>query len=173
MREIDQLNKNLEAWCARQGIFGIGFCAGLDYQYGIKTHDVYYAVVESEATTQIDLDFEQFFYEYGCEWEVGVGILSLVHEIAHHMTFLSLSEDEIIESDMIKSDPSCSNDAYWHTPVEFIANIWAIDFINQHIDAVAELSEIMNEGFHQIYGSHELDEVVDMLNEIAEMEEDE
>ena len=175
---VDQLNHDLAAWCARQGILGIEFAAGLDYAYEIKSRKVVYAIVEKASDDFVEKDFAQFLHEYGCEHEVGIGILSLLHEIGHHMTYHYLSEKELNDS---KWDKMClefvdvyyekehyaQNMMYWHTPVEFVANIWAIDFVNQHIEAVRELQDILMAGFQEIYGSDEINDFIDELNEIA------
>ena len=181
---VDRLNKNLEVWCARQGILGINFEAGLDYTYEIKSHKVIYAIIEKASDDFVEKDFAQFLYEYGCEREVGIGILSLLHEIGHHMTYFSLNEKELVDSEW---DKMClefasgyyeqnhynHNIIYWHTPVEFVANVWAIDFVNEHIEAVKELQSILTTGFNEIYSDDEINTLIDSLNEIAEMEEDE
>ena len=182
MLGIEELNYELAAWCARQGILGIDFNAGLDYAYETKTRKVIYAVVEKNGDDFVENDFAQFLYEYGCEYEVGIGILSILHEIGHHMTYAYLSEKELNDSEWDKmclefvdvyyeKDHYNQNMIYWHTPIEFVANIWAIDFVNQHIDAVKELQDILIAGFNKIYSSDEIDEFIDELNDIAEMEE--
>ena len=106
--------------------------------------------------------FEQFLYEYGMEY-IGfcAPMLALLHEIGHSKTVMCFDDEELlgfmfakffIDSDM---DPFDANIAYWEIPDEFSANMWLIDFVNNHFDEVGALCEIFN-----LYWDEFLEEVV-------------
>lgn len=89
--------------------------------------------------------FEQFLYEYGCDY-VGIPypILALIHELGHIATINNFSQTELKLFELAKefSHGESNHDwffHYWEMPDEFAATMWAVDFINEHIDAVEEL----------------------------------
>lgn len=94
--------------------------------------------------------FEQFLYEYGMEY-TGIydPVLCLLHELGHTRTIYNFSEKELQFFNFMKvmtEDERMENAEvmfqYWEMPDEFAANIWAINFINDYINKVAELCEI-------------------------------
>lgn len=129
---------------------GFGDCQ-IDYNdvfaYNYERHIVYIGIIEYE---DMKPWLEQFLYEYGLDY---VGILMpalcLLHELGHHKTNHYFSKAEIFECAFIKAlteDERESNIEnmfqYWEIADEFAANMWAIDFINEHIETVEELCQI-------------------------------
>lgn len=94
--------------------------------------------------------FEQFLYEYGLEY-TGIydPVLALLHELGHIMTLDQFSEKELRlfqlakfiteENRMVSSKVMFK---YWEIKDEFLANLWAIDFINNNIEKVEKLCQI-------------------------------
>ena len=93
--------------------------------------------------------FEQFLYEYGMEY-VGFDFYTLgfLHEIGHIFSYSNFSFIELVYCSMDKLFIDGSDDAfcYWEIDDEFAANVWAINFINEHIEAVEKLINIFLKG---------------------------
>ena len=74
--------------------------------------------------------------------------LAFLHELGHACTYNYFNDTEKLLYDLTKSfDPGESDmdflmGHYWMIPDEFAANMWAIDFINNYIEAVKELCYI-------------------------------
>ena len=173
---LQRVEQALENWAIRNGLFGMKFHAGMDFQYEIASQTVLFPILETENETT-DIDFTQFFYEYGCEYDVSCFILSLFHEIGHHMTIASFSEEErdisLLDKGMIKwvVDHHERNYLYWMNDIEFAANVWAINFINTHMNVVKDLAETLKSSFAELYTDGQIYEIVDAFNEIALMED--
>jgi len=92
--------------------------------------------------------FEQFLYEYGCEYlGIPYPILAFLHECGHINTLNQFSPSELYLYQITKQFSHDENPYEWYTnywllPDEFAANIWVINFINTHIDEVEQLCDI-------------------------------
>lgn len=90
--------------------------------------------------------FEQFLYEYGCEYcGIPGPVLSFIHELGHFMTISNFSNEELWFCAFAKKFDHGGTDQeeffrYWEMPDEFAANMWAVDYINNHIDEVEDLT---------------------------------
>ena len=93
--------------------------------------------------------FEQFLYEYGMEY-VGFDFytLGLLHEIGHFFTIDNFSMEELVICRFEKLFIEDSDDAfdYWEINDELAANVWAVNFINEHIEVVEKLTNIFLKG---------------------------
>ena len=93
--------------------------------------------------------FEQFLYEYGLEY-TGIfdPVLAFFHELGHWATNEVFSDSEKmlfnIAKDFIDDRMENQNNMikYWEMPDEFAANIWAINYMNNHIEVVESLCQI-------------------------------
>ena len=116
-----------------------------DFGYDVANNTLQIGTIAHE---QIATWFEQFLYEYGMEY-YGIlhPVLSCIHEIGHYFTikYFSLEEQLMLElaKMFIDADSECEfMNKYWEIPDEFAANIWAVNFINSHIEAVEGLCYI-------------------------------
>ena len=89
--------------------------------------------------------FEQFLYENGCEYTgIPYPVLCFLHELGHVRTIDNFTQDELRICRFIKAYGEEEEDYeyfthYWMTPDEFAANMWAVSFINENIEAVEDL----------------------------------
>ena len=106
--------------------------------------------------------FEQFLYEYGCEYiDIPIPVLAFLHELGHHFTLSNFTDFELKFCEIIKGADIEGSDFdffyhYWELPDEFAANMWVVDFINNNIDDVNELSYIYWNGWKEIKNPLEL-----------------
>ena len=116
-----------------------------DFAYDIEQNTIIIGLEEYPLANKY---FQQFLYEYGLKYlDIDDDILSFLHELGHMVTLKSFSQTELKlfrfmkESDENDKDSQKKYYHYWSVPDEFAANIWAINFINAHIDAIGELCE--------------------------------
>lgn len=119
-----------------------------EYDFGYAVDDdmgIHCINIGVEANNAVGNYFEQFLYEYGCDY-VGIPypILAFIHELGHVSTLQNFSQFDLKLFELAKQFSHGESDhdwyfRYWEMPDEFEANMWAIDFINNHIDAVEEL----------------------------------
>jgi len=99
-----------------------------------------------------DINFEQFFYEYGCTLDGNNFVKSLLHEVGHYMTMSNFTQKEWNDdkktirenSKRFKKITIDVDYWYWELPTEFSANMWAINYINTHKDDVNDLITLCN-----------------------------
>lgn len=90
--------------------------------------------------------FEDFLLDNGCEYEnIPYPLLAFLHEVGHSQTIENFNEEELTWCSLMKESPVDPEDKkysvfkYWKIPDEWAANEWLINFVNQHITAVANL----------------------------------
>ena len=59
-------------------------------------------------------------------------IFSILHEVGHHVTLSTLSEDDLKWEYVIRTFGNLTNEEYFNLPSEDLANKWAIDYILNH-----------------------------------------
>ena len=113
-----------------------------DFSYDAAANKV---TVGKEYDVDVRVLFEQFLYEYGMEY-VGFDFqtLGILHEIGHFFTLGNFSMEELINCRFEKLFCEDDDDAfdYWEIDDEFAANVWVINFINEHIEAAEKLANI-------------------------------
>ena len=92
--------------------------------------------------------FEEFLVDHNLKWTgIMPPVLALLHEVGHSKTVYSLEYSERIMCRMLKDLLGPTNGSkeaafdYWNIRDEADANNWAVEFINNHIDAVTELHQ--------------------------------
>lgn len=145
MGRVHNFNKELSLWFNAHGITNLEFVEGEDFCYYHNQHVVQWGMFD---TPRVDANFKQFFYEYGLKYDdVHVFFLSLLHEVGHYMTLHQFS-DEVRDGDSAAKENRVSDGTidtdywYWELPTEFAANMWAINWMNENPDLMAELYEI-------------------------------
>lgn len=182
MDVIESFEYQLVKWLINNDITNIDVNLGVDFCYYKDTHIINYSLFLRETC---DREFRRFFYEYGCKHSVSVFTISFLHEVGHAMTLAVFTDEEcnnlidLVESaqEAIHLNPNVEEyfnlDWYWHMPHEFAANIWAINFINNHFDKVCELEEIVESNLDKIYADDEIvDALYKLLDRLKEIEDD-
>lgn len=100
---------------------------------------------------------DELFVDYckslGLVDKYSIDTLSFFHELGHFETLHTLTEEEEIESDVVKmfcATQEIESDenfmAYFTCPVETIATEWAVDFLNEN----SEICHIFDEAFQEV-----------------------
>lgn len=180
MDVIETFSYQLVKWLIDNDITNVDVDLGIDFGYYNDKHVIEYSLFTQD---HVDEEFARFFYEYGCEKNVSIFTMSFLHEVGHALTLSSFTKEEY-ESFMdtlemahkaVKLNPKAKEhfnlDWYWHMPHEFAANIWAIDFINNHFDKVCALEKIVKTNLDTIYGDNDI--VADLYQWLDQLNEEE
>ena len=171
MTAVEKFKTDLANWFNKNGFEDVGLCFGEDFAYVILDNGNFGVQVGVQAYPEVGRYFEQFLYEYGLDY-VGIfdPVLSLIHELGHNKTINCFDEVELALCDFAKHICCESEDehdwynSYWEVPDEFAANMWAIKFINEHVEAVKELCDIYANDWSAIFEETTMEE---LLNEVA------
>lgn len=133
---------------------------GEDFAYYDAKSLITYALI-------IPVDNDKWFFEYatslGLKYDCGNFILSFFHEIGHSETLHLLEDEEEEEIWKVKNNLTFEEfekskekaNIYFDLPDEKLATQWAVDYINENVGKVRELSnklEIAVNGFYKKYG---------------------
>ena len=84
--------------------------------------------------------------------------ISFLHELGHHETYELLEDDEIdfseSEKERIRATMESgheANMAYYYLPDEIIATQWAVNFMNEHTDAVIDMINRVSPKIYEFY----------------------
>ena len=149
MNTVNTFKSNMINWLCEIGLPNIEIDFEEDFGYAFDPdtgrHCINFGVVEYAETGKW---FEQFCYEYGCDF-VGIPapVMSFLHECGHAFTLASFSDQELWLCEFSKAFDHGESDhdwmiRYWEFPDEFAANVWVINFINEHIDLVEKLVNV-------------------------------
>ena len=156
---VHNFNKELSLWFNAHGITNLEFVEGEDFCYYHNQHVVQWGMFE---TPRLDANFRQFFHEYGLKDDnIHIFMLSLLHEVGHYMTLHYFSDEEINKDTVAKenrlSDRTIDTDYwYWELPIEFDANMWAINFINKNPDWMISLNRLCQGYLYQIFNDENI-----------------
>ena len=167
MGAAKQFQEELVKWLCKNNCSNTTIFFDSDFQYAIDNETNECAIGIGVFTSSEMLNwYKQFLYEYGgVQTSVLDIVLPFLHEVGHYFTFSNFDDFELMVFNMSKT-MTCENDShmtqeqYWLVPDEMAANVWAINFINTHPNAMEELNEI----FFMYWE--------DMIAEIIEQEED-
>lgn len=132
-REIDNiLNQYLSK-------FEVSVKAGTDFAYWYAEDVIEYAFVVSERMNNLFLNFAK---SQGLRYNVDIFLLSLYHELGHHLSYEDLDDVDVnysldVKASLTDSDADC--DIYFNLPDEIAATNWAIDYINENPEEIAGL----------------------------------
>lgn len=165
---IKDFNNELSLWFNKHGISNLEFVEGEDFCYYQNLHIVQWGVFENPKS---DIHFAQFLSEYGLEPRVDNFVISLLHEVGHYMTMHYFDknawDNDTAAKENVEGDGSIGIDYwYWELPIEFAANMWAINWANSHSKELKELT-ILCFKWLNIIGNDE-----DIMQAIADWQDD-
>lgn len=142
---MTNFEKALREWLKKNN-FNCDITFEDDFGYEWDTNILHIGVLGYE---NVGRWFEQFLYEYGMDY-VGIydPVLALIHELGHYSSLGDFEPEELMLLGFIKDldNERMSNqefmNEYWELPDEFAANMWAINFVNENIEAVEDLCNI-------------------------------
>lgn len=159
MKFISDFNRALSMWFNEHGVTNLEFVEGEDFCYYHGLHVVQWGMFDSGI---IDNHFQQFFYEYGLNYDdVSVFFLSLLHEVGHYMTLHYFSDDlranDIAAKECKLADGTIETSYwYWELPTEFAANEWAINWMNDNEDLFQDLYYLCMRHLEQIFNNENI-----------------
>ena len=158
MKLISEFNKSLSLWFNAHGITNLEFVEGEDFCYYPSLHTVQWGMLTAEKT---DNNFRQFFHEYGARGIDNTFIISLLHEVGHYMTIhyfdqIDLENDAVAKDNRLSDGTIDTNYWYWELPIEIAANMWAINWMNEHPAETQELYELCAESFEKIMSDEDI-----------------
>lgn len=133
-------------WLDKNGFNNLDVIDNDEFLYDYENHIIYMGVV----STSEGIWFQQFAYEYGIKsLEIIPDVLAFLHEIGHSLTIDAFDDQSLTQDSMVKNILAMDDNysyrhmcIYWELPTEFAANIWMINFVNNHIEAVQELCDM-------------------------------
>ena len=148
MTAVEKFKTDLTNWLNKNGFEDVNLCFGEDFECVIFDDDSFGVQVGVQAYPEVSRYFEQFLYEYGLSY-TGIfdPVLCFIHELGHSQTIRYFNAQEQLLCELAKqfnhstNEQDCYNE-YWEVPDEFAANMWTVNFINNHIEAVEELCDI-------------------------------
>lgn len=161
MKLVASFNRALSIWFNNHGISNLHFVEGEDFCYYPETHAVQWGMLLNDEQEKM---YAQFMYEYGLKREVNPFVISLLHEVGHYMTIHQLDEDVVMFERVAKQlRAETVEDAtydlhcwYWELETEFSANMWAIEWIENHPAEFEELNRLCEEYGVQIFNNTEI-----------------
>lgn len=151
---ISDFNKALTNWCLEQGFGEINFEPCEEFCYYYKSNTIAWEVITDD---EMDNQFRQFLYEYGLNYDIYEPFcMSLLHEIGHLMTIPYFSTDEFEEYEASLKVRPASREIensywYWELPLEFSANMWAINWANNHMEEFQRLHYLCKYHINKIF----------------------
>ena len=128
---------------------------------GLKDNFILYYITWSFLTSDMH---EELFLQYlkflGLEYDLPVFIMSLLHEVGHHMVGDVRSPDNMLNITQykqlfgVKSREELELLIYYNMPDEYEASKWAIEFANWHIKSLTVLSWILYPLINIAYKHH-------------------
>jgi len=126
--------------------FGLTAFQGDEFSYSPITNTVFFAY---EALEDSALYFMNHFQSVAPDIECDFFLASLLHEVGHHFTLDNFSPKEISDYyDDVENiraymedkdgDKETADYAYFDLPVEKAATQWAIDYIRNNVEKIAD-----------------------------------
>ena len=102
--------------------------------------------------------------ELGCNYDIDPFYSAFLHELGHSNTYRTfpttiIRECERKHREICRNPNACVPNpeyAYTHLPVEYEATRWAVNFINEHPDAVLELVELVGKAVRLFYNINDI-----------------
>lgn len=92
--------------------------------------------------------WDEFMEELGLNFSFSEKVMAFIHELGHHVTFNTFSEEEqsayVLLLYFIQNRESSKENcmAYYHLDIEYAASAWAVEYVNSHYEDIMELEEI-------------------------------
>lgn len=173
---ISDFNTALELWFNAHGVPNLNVVEGEDFCFYYNQQNIIqWGMIQQET---IDRQFAQFFDEYGCKtYTENTFVESLLHEVGHYMTMSNFTQKEWNRDNKAKYKKHKNTDVtgidlnywYWELPIEFAANMWAINFLNEHFDWATELTELCYYHMAKIFNDENImEQLNDWIDETAD-----
>ncbi len=149
--KTNEIDETLHNFFEQFGL-DIDFCLDCDFNYYIYEQKIGYAFVVSEK-------HDQWYREYVASLDSAVAnsdifLLSLFHEVGHHMTIDDFSDWELkryFNRKKVSKDNKQAYFRYFNSKIEKVATLWAIDFMNDNSAEIAKMWEELQQKIFKFY----------------------
>lgn len=148
MKPSEKLKLELYHWLAKNLLIDSMPTIYIDSKF-------YYDKVDRSITLGWDIEredlpeaFNNWLLRHGLVWgNLPYPMLAFLHEVGHYKTLDSIPCNDMYITWWIKGILAYHRenediDLYWNTPDEYAANMWLINFANNHEEAINELGNI-------------------------------
>lgn len=108
---------------------------GLDFAFYSESNTITYSLVLVDKFAQ---SFENYCKSLFPDVQANIFIWSLLHEVGHRETEDDF-DDEEWEEYMEAEGSGLSEQEYYNLPIEYAATAWAGEYIQSHVEEIAEL----------------------------------
>ena len=108
---------------------------GTDFAYYTDDSSITYALLVRDESEEA---FQKFVEKLFPNIHAPIFLWSILHELGHHETEDEFEDDEW-EDYMALTSMDISNEVYFELDIERAATVWAGEYIQSHVDEVAEL----------------------------------
>ena len=133
-----KLSRYLSRWCKNHG-FDVSVRHDTEFAFWLNKNVVTYSFLVSDFH---DKTFIKVFKKQGLNYDCDVFILSFFHELGHYETEDEWSERQFEKFMKQKEDLDADKKAdlwkYYYIPDEIRATQWAVDYINENAEEIAE-----------------------------------
>lgn len=154
LKGIDVIDSAINKWLA-DNEFDCIATMGPEFAYYHSDSLIHYALWFDKETEPW---FVEVMDECGLNYNCDSFILGFFHELGHNMTMDFLDDEdyeyslaEITRIEDEGADGREDNMTYFHLPLEIEATQWAVDYINNHSDKVAEFWDAVKDCIHNFY----------------------
>ena len=143
--------------------FGTACAFSDDFVYDTDNKMIYYGLLVQE---DADRYFMDFIHSLAPEITIDVFLMSVLHELGHHMTLDQITDevyeqcfrDKLFLSEMADNPYSSFtmehiHKEYFNIPVERVATEWAIDYIRGHVEELKALWSELQAAILDFYNS--------------------
>ena len=144
------INEAMNSWLEKNGFETRIYGLDMDFSWEIGADLIRYSLVTIDFS---DRAFMEYAYELGLIYEIDAFWLSFLHELGHAETWHLVDEEDM---DVPESITNCND--YFRLPRETMATEWAVRFINEHSDLVADLSRIVRPAICKFFEMNDIEE---------------
>lgn len=144
------INDAFNSWLEKYGFDTRVKGLELDFAWCPATDEIVYQLISCERTDKMFMDYA---YELGLLYEIDAFWLGFLHELGHSETWHLVDEEDWDVPVFLEH-----SEDYYRLPRETIATQWAVDFVNNCGDAVAELTRIVGPAIRRFFEINNIEE---------------
>ena len=158
---IQEINDAFDAWLEKYGFSARIREMDTDFWW-YHDNTISYSLFFPDIAVPI---FFKVLDDLGCEYEFDNFFFPVfLHELGHSATYYAMSEDDVEISEEATAALAAINreyevsdyETYYYIPTEYAATKWAVEFINNHFDAVQELMDTVGAAIRRFYELNEM-----------------
>lgn len=137
--------------------FNVKSLLGEDFAYYPTTEEIQFTIAMNERSDKVFTKFVMETFHYQIK---DIFLLSLLHEVGHHLTLEDFEDYELCEEwankIMIELEINDTNYdekqiEYFNLPSEYAATAWAVSYLREHEKEVYRRWRVMLEHFRHFY----------------------